>query len=678
MEDAGPQLAKVLEFRKEQEMLKQIFFQEFSDVDDYRRKIFEYLFRYIFKASKPIVQFAEGSSTHAISPLKEDLESIKMHSSDEEKEASMPSQIIELMESVNVSIKNGEFKFPSEKSDFNKNKFNTARFYLIASTWLSKGYSTELLDPHCINILFKYKEILELTPMERDYIFRTIIGNIHNNTAGWFWIDDLDTDNIRDRLFYHAVFDDNEIVRLNSIEILKLAKLRPNDKWKEDFNVFELLLNDKLDSIKKATLSYLTLLGKREDLDLLENLLVREKSSIYNNIILTKLAIIAKEDANSALSQLLQSSRDLIARDAIAGIEKFEINISDALLLNALENDDNYIKIFAAKSLAKRGSLTTDLIDHLLKSSNKELKEICYRELIGLGIKIDIKQMKNDLEDSVLAVKDELLFKAYDKFTNEELERKLDWYEIDGPIAYKILAKREPEKKESVRRDLLDQFKELYERSEERFRSKYGEAGIDIMEPLHKHDEFIRLRFIAAGLSVISEQSYSTDIMIARKYIEENNYDVRMLAVKIIERHGDKSDIESLIKLCKDSYGDLKASSANAALSLSPGVEGAAKYFLNTYDEILIKLALKSIAGEDKTSGDAVEPLLKNENENIRAMVLYYLANRSQKEYLEDLLSRYIGQPIYYYNVVCWLDRILYAKQPIKDVFINKLKQKFD
>ena len=161
MEDAGPQLAKVLEFRKEQEMLKQIFFQEFSDVDDYRRKIFEYLFRYIFKASKPIVQFAEGSSTHAISPLKEDLESIKMHSSDEEKEASMPSQIIELMESVNVSIKNGEFKFPSEKSDFNKNKFNTARFYLIASTWLSKGYSTELLDPHCINILFKYKEILE-------------------------------------------------------------------------------------------------------------------------------------------------------------------------------------------------------------------------------------------------------------------------------------------------------------------------------------------------------------------------------------------------------------------------------------------------------------------------------------------------------------------------------------
>ena len=249
MGDAGPQLANVLKFRKEQEMLKQIFFQEFLDTEEYRGKIREYLMKYILKASNSIERFAEGTSTHAISPLKKDQESRTVHSSDEVKEASMPSQVIELIESVNMSIKNKEFKFP-KNDNFDENRFNIARFYLIASTWLSQGYSTELLDPHCINILFRYKEKLELTPMERDYIFRTIIGSGYDNTAGWFWLGDLESDNIRDRLFYHAIFDDNENLRLNSIKLLELAKLRPNKTWK-DINVFEFLLNDKLESIKK-------------------------------------------------------------------------------------------------------------------------------------------------------------------------------------------------------------------------------------------------------------------------------------------------------------------------------------------------------------------------------------------------------------------------------------------
>lgn len=178
--DAGPQLACVLKFRKEQETLKQIFFQDFLDIEEFKRKIHEYLLKYILNASKSIENLAEDASTHSISPLKKDHDSRTIHSSDVENEISMPYQVIDLIESVNLSIKNNEFKFPSKSGDFDEDKFNIARFYLIASTWLSQGLSTELLDPHCINILYKSKERLELTPMENNYIFRTILGSAYD------------------------------------------------------------------------------------------------------------------------------------------------------------------------------------------------------------------------------------------------------------------------------------------------------------------------------------------------------------------------------------------------------------------------------------------------------------------------------------------------------------------
>ena len=110
--------------------------------------------KYIIKLSKFNEQAVNESSTKT-APLPQLIEeSLVNLTANESENRSIPSQILELVEAAARSIKDDKFELPIEVGE-NNEQFNIARFYLIASTWLSQRISTELLDSHCINILFK-------------------------------------------------------------------------------------------------------------------------------------------------------------------------------------------------------------------------------------------------------------------------------------------------------------------------------------------------------------------------------------------------------------------------------------------------------------------------------------------------------------------------------------------
>jgi hypothetical protein len=43
---------------------------------------------------------------------------------------------------------------------------------------------------------------------------------------------------------------------------------------------------------------------------------------------------------------------------------------------------------------------------------------------------------------------------------------------------------------------------------------------------------------------------------------------------------------------------------------------------------------------------------------------------------VEQFLKEYLGRETYYYNIVTWLDRLLYSPMPLRDMFTQELKQK--
>ncbi|MCB7128621.1 MAG: hypothetical protein J3T61_03680, partial [Candidatus Brocadiales bacterium] len=163
----------------------------------------------------------------------------------------------------------------------------------------------------------------------------------------------------------------------------------------------------------------------------------------------------------------------------------------------------------------------------------------------------------------------------------------------------------------------------------------------------------------------------------SRRYLSESNYKVQLEATRIIGRFGDPVDVDALISLAKDSYGELKEMTVNTAIKLSPGLAGAASIFLKTKDAESVALAIKSILEEDLSEVRPVlEPLLVSDNTDIRVAILAYFVKQCPEDKLEELLSTYIEKSSYYYNVVCWLDRVLYAPPPLKEMYTHQLEAK--
>jgi hypothetical protein len=309
-----------------------------------------------------------------------------------------------------------------------------------------------------------------------------------------------------------------------------------------------------------------------------------------------------------------------------------------------------------------------------LDVSHKELKPHLFKFIISQGWQIDKEKVYKELEGSP-EVRKEIMFDIYNKLPEDELNNYLDWYNIDGDIIYKVLGLRNYERwKTRIISDLDDGFEKFYLESSNKFLQKYGSSG-EILPGWINLKEFIRNSFISIALSIAIEYDNPESIRLARKYINSEDPRTKQSAIRIIDKYGDLSDAQALVNVCLNSYGTSKNLAANAALKLKPGLGGVPTTFLLTNDYDLIKLALKSLRNEPITkTKKVVETLLKNDHEYIRSQAILYLIDMLPKEELVDTLTSYPNN-IYYYNVVCWLDRMLYANSPLKEVYRKRLEK---
>jgi hypothetical protein len=67
-----------------------------------------------------------------------------------------------------------------------------------------------------------------------------------------------------------------------------------------------------------------------------------------------------------------------------------------------------------------------------------------------------------------------------------------------------------------------------------------------------------------------------------------------------------------------------------------------------------------------------LEPMLRNESDIVRRKVMALLAKKLTTEELEEMLGRYTSE-FYYFDIVCWLDKILYAPAQLKKIFARQL-----
>jgi hypothetical protein len=276
----------------------------------------------------------------------------------------------------------------------------------------------------------------------------------------------------------------------------------------------------------------------------------------------------------------------------------------------------------------------------------------------------------------------EIIFKLFSTYPIAKLRSETRWlFGANGEIAYRALGLRHfEEMAEQIRRDLRDEFKTLKAETAAKIREDFGSTGEEawraIWERDSRYDELAKARYAAAGLEALAEHGSPEDAEIARKYIGSKREDVQVEASRILMRFGTSDDAAALIAIAKEGYGKRRQVAAEAALKLSPGPQGAAVALLDTTSSILVSAALKALDRvEFSAVRELVEGLLNHSDDVVRVKAVSYLVERLSAPQLKEILDDSM-EPPYYYNVICWLDRVLHAPNPLGEWYRSMLNER--
>jgi HEAT repeat protein len=274
----------------------------------------------------------------------------------------------------------------------------------------------------------------------------------------------------------------------------------------------------------------------------------------------------------------------------------------------------------------------------------------------------------------------------------DELRGELDWTIFGTAGEYQVLAEEHlGEFGDQLRRDLGDDFVEFAREGRESFlealepKSRAAlEALLDREDPEDDHQDGsekapdwrtirdhlkggkwnLRSFSIAAlrGLGVAGE---CADADLVREHLDAADSDVREAAAVALARVGAPEDVPRLLELARGPGGEPFAA---AAIALSPGPGGAAKELLGAGPAVALLAARHLYSRAADLDEEALDGLLRHESDGVRRVGVACVLARTDADpaALEKTLASYTSGETYYYNVVCELDRLLFAPPELK------------
>ncbi len=275
--------------------------------------------------------------------------------------------------------------------------------------------------------------------------------------------------------------------------------------------------------------------------------------------------------------------------------------------------------------------------------------------------------------------------------TEEELERSVLWH--DGKNAYEVLGMDHFDNyAPKIRADLADGFERLHsDWIADSERQIMSQIPSDLIPPekhelftkivreqirqTEKFEDFIREQFTAAALRILAAIGDASDLPLARDHLLSGKLIRPMGAVEIVRKYGGDADVEALIKLTRDTYSEQRVASATAALEVSVDKLAAIRSLLSIGESAVAAIALRYAV--DHLEKDAAQEIareaLSSKDTGTRQEATAVLVRVSERDELERELAAYQHEGPYYYNVVCWLDRVLYAPEPLRERYVSML-----
>lgn len=684
LDEPGPQLTQVLTFRETQKAARQVLFADVRTSEEWGRKLQTWLLEKAFDAvglSPRTVPPAAESLPMAPQPLQH--ESV-VRESQTHSPADVPDQLRDLATSVRATIYSGHMEWSRDEAR-TLSAFDIARLHLLSTTWMAQRYTSDFLGTHEVNLLYKNRAQLQATTPEHVEILRTLLADESDFVPGWFWFKNKFHQTLSDLLLAFIRTDPNDYLRVRSLKLLTDAKIEiPSEEWAN------LPLSDNSGAVRTQALEYLGAVGDLRALPLLENASKTALPLSRAAAIEATLSILARHAPQRAFAEFL-SAAEYTSRKMVPVLRRIVTQVVSERLVAATANDNSEIRLLCVTELSRRGELPIHLAEKLRDDPSLEVRQVVLQKIVNTRGLHEIQRLRASQKPdtsgawNILAGRrdldlTEMTLNYCRTRPTEELLGLVQWLGTAATEAYKVLAiDRFESISPFIRSDLDSGFDRIRLASLEDFKSKFGpELAEQHALELDKGrlNDFIRSQFTEAALAGLAVHGQPSDVAIARRHLLDDSLDVKTHSLMIIGKFGGPEDVEGLVNLADKSWGEVQALALATAIRLAANSNQLALEMANTGTEPKQKAALAWLIEQNSPEiREHFRALLNSDNSEYRTRALCYLAGELNPSELDELLESYLQQGQYYYDVATWLDRILYAPQTLKPMYLDHLQQ---
>jgi HEAT repeat protein len=682
VKDPGAELSKVLEFRKAVGAAREILYREVADCDDWKTRLHDWLWDNVVKRDKAAAQTVQPQQPTPASQLEPPDPSTG--------NGEVSNQLLQTAASLTRVIKSGELEFTRQETNILQ-EFDVARLFLLSATWMSRRYTNDTIGIHEMNLLYKNREQLEPTATECLQMFRSILADTSGVIPGWFWFVAMGPETVRDQLVALATRDSSSEVRRRALRLLRDAGMTlPETLWTE------LPLSDDEETVRAEAYQYLASVANENILPFLEsNIDVEEAGSKVRE---ARLSILLRLRPKEAFTELIETGQ-YVSDETIGKLKNLAAGFDDEILLKGAENQWEQLRKFSLEELWRRGRFPKDLAQKLIEDPSASIRELAFKELARQGQTLEFKRVRDSLSGEKpsqpnyfaamanlygggttgdRADADSVILTFYRHQSPAKALEAVDWFGLDGVLAYKGLAMYHYDAvRNDLRSDLENGFKRVRQQSIASIESMLGtEYAKNFVEGFKKLDDFVLSQFVEAALVGLAANGQPSDVRFGRQYLASDDSATKLAAVRIVSKFGTAEDVPALLQVSREHWGEARDEAGTAALRLSSNPLEVALELTVSNSPTLVRNGYGWLYKQGSPEVDKFfEALMGSESDIGRLRALYYFSRNRTWRDLEGMLEAQLNRETYYYNVVTWLDRLLYSPAPLREFFTRDLEK---
>jgi len=673
-QDPGPQLQKVIEFKKRIEGDRELYFEEFSGLTEFERRIRRCVSRYLQRLANKEALDPAAEAQPPISTT-DDIR----HPSPARLEET-PNTIL-LQSSIDFLYKFIE-KAGSAASSTIPSMSEIARFRLLG-TLLTDDGEDPTLGVHDANRLFASRNDFDMSPQECLGLLEAGLAEYHQENAPvWHWLMQMQPD----ELFWRSLVGRTEAVKVGALAAMRdLGANLPADV-SEDRAIYLSFWFGENASVNRRTsaLRYLGDFGKNEDLSLVQVELDKNDYQTLSVATDAFIKIALRESRARAFSALLALQPEKVDRETLEDLFRNTWGIEDQDLESGLGHRSSEVRVECIRALVGRGSFSEPLAETLLSDGSVDVRLEAVKYLAISG-----KEFSDAELDKLLVVRDGggglFSFGIARPIRNDVLEKYKEWklsltsdHDLEDRSS---IFDREPEfaldeRKfsrlgDKLREAVADGFHKKFEEAlQDEIPNRSGDSA-RFVEEVRKLEQFICQKHTQQGLNVICRRGDGGDLALVRRLLDSEVVGYSEELMNFLKRHGEWEDVPRIVSsLERHNLGNTKTVLGLSRLFDDQRYVSAAKtlcflgrdrvdelLFIEMPDrlrrQIVIEMPEVSFAG---LKNPTLANCFRSKDSSVRKVAALKAVQALPRARQKELLASYLAEEYRFYNVIFWLD----------------------